>query len=233
MEWPVQLEQQFTIPIGIDQAWSGLLDIQRVASAFPGATLATHTDDSFTGTVKVKLGPVGLTYRGEAKFTEIDQTAHRVALVASGTDIKGNGNASAAVHAVLSKGSDDSTVCDLQTHLEVTGKAAQFGRGIVVDIGNRVLSQFARNLEKSFREPVTAQERGAATADSPAASPSEALPIRGVPTATDHDSAGQDSLDALDLLWSSPVGRRVVVSLGAFLSLLLMALVLRRRDSRS
>jgi uncharacterized protein len=222
----VQLDQQFTIPIDIEKAWSGLLDITRVAAAFPGATLATHTDDSFTGTVKVKLGPVSLTYRGEATFTEIDEAGRRVAIVASGSDVKGNGTASADVRAALSEGPDSTTICHLKTNLEITGKAAQFGRGIVVDIGNRVLSQFAANLEQSFREPTPEPEPAAAA-------PAAPVPLRAAtPAAPVRAACDQDSLDALDLLWGSPAGRRGVVGAGALL-LVLLLLVVRRRTAAS
>jgi len=218
----VQLDQQFTIPVDIETTWAGLLDITRVAAAFPGATLADHTDDSFTGTVKVKLGPVGLTYRGKATFTEIDGAAHRVAIVASGSDVKGNGNASADVHAALTAGPDGSTVCDLRTNLEITGKAAQFGRGLVVDIGNRVLSQFARNLETSFHQPAPA----------PAAPPGPAVPIRAAAPVPVQDPAAvaSDQLDALGLLWGSPLGRRGLLSTAALL-LAMFAFALGRRTA--
>ncbi|MFB9745346.1 SRPBCC family protein [Pseudonocardia sulfidoxydans] len=215
----MQLDHQFTIPVDVETTWAGLLDITRVATAFPGATLADHTDDSFTGTVKVKLGPVGLTYRGKATFTEVDEAARRVAIVASGSDVKGNGNASADVHATLAAGPDGSTVCDLRTNLEVTGKAAQFGRGLVVDIGNRVLTQFARNLEKSFHQPAPAP-------------PDPAVPIRAAAAAPVQDpaAAASDQLDALGLLWGSPRGRRGLLSTAALL-LAVFAFVLGRRTA--
>ncbi|MGD9990634.1 SRPBCC family protein [Pseudonocardia sp.] len=213
----MQLDQQFTIPVDVETTWAGLLDITRVAAAFPGATLPDHTDDSFTGTVKVKLGPVGLTYRGTARFTEVDATTHRIAIAASGADLKGNGNATADVHATLTPGPHGSTVCDLRTTLEITGTAAQFGRGLVVDIGNRVLSQFARNLEKSFLEP----------APPPAAPRPDAVPVLAAAPAAPADA---DQLDALGLLWGSPLGRRGLLGTAALL-LTVLAFVAGRRTA--
>ncbi|AEA25152.1 SRPBCC family protein [Pseudonocardia benzenivorans] len=222
----MQLDQQFTIPVDVETTWAGLLDITRVAAAFPGATLTDHTGDSFTGTVKVKLGPVGLTYRGKATFTEVDETAHRVAIVASGSDVKGNGNASADVHATLTPGPDGSTVCALRTNLEITGKAAQFGRGLVVDIGNRVLTQFARNLEKSFGEP---EPDAASTTETAAATPRDgAVPLRTAGPVPVPATDTSDQLDALDLVWSSPLGRRGLLGTAALL-LAVFAFVLGRR----
>ncbi|WP_158703408.1 SRPBCC family protein [Pseudonocardia dioxanivorans] len=224
----MQLDQQFTIPVDVETTWAGLLDITRVAAAFPGATLTDHTGDSFTGTVKVKLGPVGLTYRGKATFTEVDETAHRVAIVASGSDVKGNGNASADVHATLTPGPDGSTVCALRTNLEITGKAAQFGRGLVVDIGNRVLTQFARNLEKSFDEPEPEPD-AATTTETAAATPRDgAVPLRTATPVPVPATDTPDQLDALDLVWSSPLGRRGLLSTAALL-LAVFAFVLGRR----
>lgn len=226
----MQLDHQFSIPVDVDRAWAGLLDIQRVAAAFPGASLATHTAESFTGMVRVKLGPVGLNYRGEAEFTEIDETSHRVSIAASGADIKGNGNASANVHARLSPGPDGTTVCDLQTNLEITGKAAQFGRGIVVDIGNRILSQFARNLEKSFHEPDPAPTADAASTLSDATTGrAPVAAIRATAPAPSAERTEPESLDALGLLWSSPAARRGLLGLGVLLTLLVV--VARRRSA--
>jgi carbon monoxide dehydrogenase subunit G len=221
----VQLDQRFTIPIDIERAWTGLLDVNRVAKAFPGATLAEHGEDSFTGTVKVKLGPVQLSYRGEARFTEIDRANRRISLVASGVDTKGNGTAAADVTAVVSETPDGSTVCELKTTLDITGPAAQFGRGIVVDIGNRVLSQFARNLEKSFLEPEPVAE------STPARPPRTVRPVPEATAAGPLERPDEEPLDLGGLVWNSRLGRHALVGLAASI-LVLVVIAVRGRNAR-
>src|SRR5581483_3254073 len=97
----VRLEHSFEVPVPVEQAWTVLLDIERVAPCMPGATLTSHEGDDFTGTVKVKLGPVNLTYKGKGRFVEIDEAAHRVLVTASGADSRGAGTAAAKVTAAL------------------------------------------------------------------------------------------------------------------------------------
>ena len=138
----MQLEHSFTVPVGIDDAWKVLLDIERVAPCMPGAALETVDGDDFTGTVKVKLGPIGLTYKGKASFVEKDEAAHRATINAQGRDARGNGTASAKVTATLTDQGGDTKV-DVVTDLDITGKPAQFGRGVMVDVGNKLIGQFA------------------------------------------------------------------------------------------
>ena len=139
----MQLEHTFTVPAGIDQAWQVLLDIERVAPCMPGASLDTVDGDNFTGTVKVRLGPIGLTYKGKASFVEKDEAAHRVVIDAQGKDSRGNGTASAKVTATLVADGDQATKVAVLTDLNITGKPAQFGRGVMVDVGNKLIGQFA------------------------------------------------------------------------------------------
>lgn len=138
----MQLEHSFTVPVGVDEAWKVLLDIERVAPCMPGAALETVDGDDFTGTVKVKLGPISLTYKGKASFVEKDEAAHRAVINAQGRDARGNGTASAKVSATLTDQSGQTKV-DVLTDLDITGKPAQFGRGVMVDVGNKLIGQFA------------------------------------------------------------------------------------------
>ena len=125
----MQLEHSFTVPVGIEDAWNVLLDIERVAPCMPGAALGSVDGDNFTGTVKVKLGPVGLTYKGKASFVEKDAAAHRAVIDARGRDARGNGTANALVTATLeSTAEGGSTTVNVVTDLNITGKPAQFGR---------------------------------------------------------------------------------------------------------
>jgi len=138
----VQLEHSFTVPAGIDEAWRVLLDIERIAPCMPGAAIDSVDGDDFTGTVKVKLGPIGLTYKGKASFVEKDEAAHRAVIDARGRDARGNGTAAAKITANLAE-SGTGTQVTVVTELDITGKPAQFGRGVMVDVGNKLIGQFA------------------------------------------------------------------------------------------
>jgi carbon monoxide dehydrogenase subunit G len=147
----VQLENSFTVPVPIDEAWRVLLDIERIAPCMPGAALDTVDGDDFTGRVKVKLGPINLTYQGKASFIEKDEVAHRAVIDARGKDQRGNGTATATVTARLtSEGSI--TRVDVLTDLNITGRPAQFGRGVMTDVGNKLLGQFADKLAAQLGE---------------------------------------------------------------------------------
>jgi carbon monoxide dehydrogenase subunit G len=156
----LELDHSFTVPVGIDEAWRALLDIERVAPCMPGAALDSVDGDDFTGIVKVKLGPIGLTYKGKASFVEKDESAHRAVIDARGRDARGNGTAAAKVTATLT-GDGDVTSVAVHTELDITGKPAQFGRGVMVDVGNKLIGQFADNLAAQLRgaEPEAEPQR--------------------------------------------------------------------------
>src|ERR1700712_292251 len=148
----MQLKHNFTVPADIDQAWEVLLDIERIAPCMPGAAIETVDGDDFTGTVKVRLGPIGLTYRGKASFVEKDVAVHRAVIDAQGKDARGNGTAKAIITATLtSQGSG--TAVSVVTDLNITGKPAQFGRGVMVDVGNKLIGQFADCLAGKLSGP--------------------------------------------------------------------------------
>jgi carbon monoxide dehydrogenase subunit G len=147
----VQLENSFTVPVPIDEAWRVLLDIERIAPCMPGAALDSVTGDDFTGRVKVKLGPINLTYQGKASFVEKDEAAHRAVIDARGKDQRGNGTAAAVVTAVLAAEGSVTRV-DVVTDLNITGRPAQFGRGVMTDVGNKLLGQFADKLAAQLGE---------------------------------------------------------------------------------
>jgi carbon monoxide dehydrogenase subunit G len=160
----VQLENSFTVPVPVDEAWRVLLDIERIAPCMPGAALDSVTGDDFTGRVKVKLGPINLTYQGKASFVEKDETAHKAVIDARGKDQRGNGTASATVTATL-RSEGQSTRVDVLTDLNITGKPAQFGRGVMTDVGNKLLGQFADKLAAQLGEG----DQGAAPTATPPA----------------------------------------------------------------
>ncbi|MEI4273688.1 SRPBCC domain-containing protein [Klenkia sp. LSe6-5] len=147
----MQLENSFLVPVPVDDAWKVLLDIERIAPCMPGAALDSVEGDDFTGRVKVKLGPINLTYAGKASFIEKDEDAHKAVIDARGKDQRGNGTAAAVVTAQL-KAEGDSTRVDVLTDLNITGRPAQFGRGVMTDVGNKLLGQFADKLAAQLGE---------------------------------------------------------------------------------
>ena len=157
----MQLENSFTVPVPIDEAWRVLLDIERIAPCMPGAALDSVTGDDFTGRVKVKLGPINLTYQGKASFIEKDESAYKAVIDGRGKDQRGNGTANALITAQL-KAEGSTTRVDVLTDLNITGRPAQFGRGVMTDVGNKLLGQFADKL---------AAQLGAGDAGLPAPAP--------------------------------------------------------------
>jgi carbon monoxide dehydrogenase subunit G len=140
----MQMEHAFTVPVPVAQAWSVLLDVERVAPCMPGATLTSFDGEAFEGTVRVKLGPVSMTYKGHGRFTSTDEAARRVVIEASGRDSRGGGTAAATATAQLTPAEEGAaTMVTVVTDLAVTGRPAQFGRGMIADVGGRLLGQFA------------------------------------------------------------------------------------------
>ena len=146
----MQLENSFTVPVPIDEAWRVLLDIERIAPCMPGAALDSVDGDDFTGRVKVKLGPINLTYQGKASFIEKDEAAHKAVIDARGKDQRGNGTA-AASFAVTTAAEGAITRVDVLTDLNITGRPAQFGRGVMTDVGNKLLGRCRDLLDRTGR----------------------------------------------------------------------------------
>ena len=147
----MELTHDFTVPTDIETAWATFLDLERVGSCFPGATVTEASGESFSGTVKVKLGPIALQYAGSGQFLERDDAAHRAVLEAKGKDKRGNGTAGATVTMQLAP-SAEGTRIDVTTELQVTGKPAQFGRGVMQDVSDKLLQQFIACIEGQFAE---------------------------------------------------------------------------------
>jgi len=149
----MQLEYQFTVPVPASRALAVLLDVERVAPCVPGATLTAFDGTDFQGTVKVRLGPVSLTYRGKGRIVEHDEPAGRVSMVASGQDSRGAGMASATVTAAVAPAGDpQSTVVTTTVDLTITGRAAQYGRGMIAEVGGKLVAQFADCLAQRLAE---------------------------------------------------------------------------------
>ncbi|SDI66318.1 Carbon monoxide dehydrogenase subunit G [Actinokineospora alba] len=145
----MQLEHRFTVPADIDTVWAALMDPERVAPCMPGATLTEYSGTTFTGTVKVKVGPISLLYKGSGEFVETDEDAHRTTIKASGKDSRGNGTATATVTVTLVENGTN-TDGEVRTDLAITGKPAQFGRGLISEVGTKILNTFADCLAKKL-----------------------------------------------------------------------------------
>lgn len=181
----MRLEHEFTVPVPVEQAWDVLLDVERVAPCMPGATIESVQGDSFTGKVKVRVGPVTVAYTGTASFLEKDAETRRVVVQAKGRETRGAGTAAATVTAVLNQ-VDDGTKVNVETDLAITGRPAQFGRGVMDEVGAKLLGQFADCLADRLGagEPAPAAEEAAGAAAAISGEPSEAgEPAAGAPTA--------------------------------------------------
>ena len=182
----MELQNSFTVPADIETAWKQLLDVESVAPCMPGATLETVDGDDVTGNVKVKLGPVSMSYAGKATFIKKDEETHTAVLEGSGKEAKGGGTAKVLVTTTLVAEAPDRTRVDVLTDLTITGKAAQFGRGVMQDVAGRIIDQFAANLAASMTAPVAVA--AGATADGAPAAPrpvqaAEAIDLGAVATA--------------------------------------------------
>jgi carbon monoxide dehydrogenase subunit G len=162
----VEFDNAFEVPVPPEQAWKLLMDIERIAPCVPGAALTQKVDDrTYKGTIAVKLGPVALTFAGQAKFEEMDEAAKRARVKAQGSDAKGRGGASATVGVHLEPSPKGAKVL-IHTNLQLSGAVAQYGRGVgmVKDLAQAIIGQFAANLEKNVIAP-----SGAAAAEKPQA----------------------------------------------------------------
>jgi uncharacterized protein len=174
----VELNNEFRVAVPAAKTWEVLTDVERVAPCLPGATLLSVDGDEFTGAVKVKVGPITVSYKGEAAFQERDTTAQRVVLKASGKETRGNGTAAALVTAQL-KDEGDATSVVITTDLTISGKAAHFGRGVLADVATNLIGQFAKSLEAS----VLGDSAPAATAADDAGDSVDLLKVVALPLA--------------------------------------------------
>jgi carbon monoxide dehydrogenase subunit G len=144
----IELDNSFTVPVPPEQAWDVLLDVERIAPCMPGASVTSVEGDEIEGQVKVKLGPLSLTYKGTAKFTDKNEAGRTISIEATGKETRGSGTASATVQANLTPGDGaGQTLVSIHTSLNVTGKPAQFGRSLLPEVSGKLIQQFATNLE--------------------------------------------------------------------------------------
>ena len=219
----IELDNSFTVPVPPEQAWDVLLDVERIAPCMPGASVTSVEGDEIAGQVKVKLGPLSLSYKGTAKFTEKDPASHTIAIEATGKETRGAGTASATVHASLKPAdAEGQTTVSMHTSLNVTGRPAQFGRSLLPEVSGKLIDQFAANLaaligstsRSAEAEPEAAPAQDA-TATGDAASAATAA---GTAAATQSAAAPaqpmahlqqEDSLNLIKLV-GGPVLKRVI-----------------------
>jgi carbon monoxide dehydrogenase subunit G len=241
----VELTHRFTVPAPLADTWAAFNDIESVAGCFPGATVTSVEGDDFTGTCKVKLGPIALVYGGSGSFTSKDEAAGTFALEAKGKDKRGNGTAGASVTAALTDAGGGSTEVEVVTDLHITGKPAQFGRGVIQDVSDKLLKQFVACLEEKLQGPGAAAEEAAAAPETGAAqvpagvSPAAlaasgdeaggAAPPRAVPSPPPAPPGGEDALDLGATVLPVLVKAYWKQALGLLLVLLVLRRLLRRR----
>ena len=202
----MKLENNFTIDAPVEQAWEALNNPETVAPCFPGATLTSYEGDSFAGTVKVKLGPIAMTYKGKGTYVSRDEAAHEVVIDATGRDSRGNGTASATVTASLAADGPDKTAVSMVTDMAITGKPAQFGRGVISDVADKIIGQFAacvaRKLAPAAAEPAVVGASSEASSDIPTAPARPAR--RAAATAAGGSEAISDSVPEVSTNSAAP-----------------------------
>jgi len=231
----VKIEDSFRVDVPVDQAWKVLLDLERIAPCLPGAQLTEVEGDEYRGTVKIKVGPITAQYKGVAKIEEADEANHTVVLQAEGRDTRGQGNASATVTATLVADGDATTV-NIDTDLNITGKVAQFGRGVMADVSSKLLGQFADNLKKDVLtgEPTTEPTPASEAPTQGTGSPVDAgFASTGVADAGPRkiESKEAEPIDLVDAAGSS-VGKRIAPIVAGLVVVVALRSIFKRRKRR-
>jgi len=227
----MELEHSFTVPVPADQAWDVLIDVERVAPCMPGATLDSVDGDEIKGKIKVKLGPVSMTYAGTARFTERDRDAGVVTLEAAGKETRGAGTAAATVRSEL-RDLGAQTEVTVHTSLNVTGRPAQFGRGVMADVSAKLIGIFAANLADMLAAGNgSAGEPAGPAPDEPAQAATSASTEAAAEVSTAAAAVPAPREDSLNLLGVAglPVLKRIAAPAGALLAALAAVLIWRRR----
>lgn len=233
-----QLVNEFSVALPIEKAWKILTDVEMIAPCLPGATLEEIDGEVYTGSVKIKVGPIVASYKGKASFVEMDHANHKAVLKAEGRDTKGQGNASATITAELTPDGDNTKV-KVTTDLAITGRVAQFGRGILSDVSSKLMGQFADGLEELIA--VNAKPATEAQTTSPEDKPAGETGSEGTvksegaanvtgPRKIEHKE--QDPVDLLGIAGGSLKKRLIPGGFGALVFVLFL-LGRRRRKNRS
>ncbi|MCK4176737.1 SRPBCC family protein [Aciditerrimonas ferrireducens] len=241
----MELTNELEVPVGVDQAWAVLTDLERIAPCMPGAQLQEVVGDEYRGVVKVKVGPITAQYRGAARFVERNDQAHRAVLRAEGRDTRGQGTATATVTATLEP-RGERTLVKLHTDLAITGKVAQFGRGVLADVSSKLLTQFAERLEHDVlagngapekvgsgsRGDEAAREQHATSQPGPGEGPAGTATSNGAPG--ERRQVPLREVEPVDLLETagSPLLKRLLPLLGGVGLLGVVVALWRRRRVR-
>lgn len=235
----MELEHHFEVPVGIDDAWAHLLDMGQIAACFPGATLTSGDGHEYTGSVKVKLGPIQLVYEGSARIIEADETIHQATIEASGSAARSGSTAVMTVIATAESVSASSTAVTMKTNLTITGRPAQFGRGVMSEVGDKILGRFAdclsETLTKSDNGGVREQDADTtASVGSPSSAPAAASGRSAESDSFTHVPITAASHEPIDLLESArgSIIKRLAPVVGGLILLWLMRALFRRRETR-
>lgn len=224
----MQLLNEFEVALPPEQTWTLLTDLEKVAPCLPGASITSVDGEDYHGRAKIKVGPITAEYKGVAQFTEMDASAHRAVLLARGKDARGQGDATATVTATLSP-EGTGTKVTVETDLALTGKVAQFGRGVLADVSGALMGLFADRLQEMVLAEggtPTAAPAPQAPASAPAAAP-QPQPAGAASATTLTPPRGRDDDEVLDVLalaggmpWSKaiPAGGTLVSILAALIS---------------
>ncbi len=229
----MKIEDQFRVEVPVEEAWKVLLDVERIAPCMPGAQLQEIEGDEYRGVVKVKVGPITAQYKGAAKIVEADEAARRIVLKGEGRDTRGQGNASATVTVTLAADGTGTQV-GVDTDLNVTGKVAQFGRGVMADVSAKLLAQFVASLEANVLSGDGDAAAAPAAAPAPATEPaaeSAAAPVPAAPTETGGvrkiDSPEVEPVNLMDAAGGAIAKRVVPVLVGIGVVALVIWLITR------
>ena len=209
----MELKSDFEVSVGVDRAWEVLTNPELIAPCLPGARLDEVEGDEFKGAVKVKVGPISSEYRGKATMVEMNRDDLRIVIRAEGRDSRGAGNAAADITAVMEAASEHSTRVEVITDLKISGKVAQFGRGVLGDVSAKLMGQFVDNLEAMLAESATGEDAEAEDSDDAEAA-GESAP------------AAPAEPEAVDLMDAVPKGLRFLSPLIA--PVLALGLLLKR-----
>lgn len=217
----MKLKNEFTVPAPLEQVWAALLDIGSVAQCLPGATIEPGPEDGvFRGRMKVKLGPVTTVYDGSARLQDVDEDTHTASIAVSAKEAKGQGTASAVITNRV-ESLDGSTRVVAETDVAITGRQAQFGRGIMQDVASNMMGQFAQRFEQQLREGETAPR-------APTRSHAGAGEQTVRPRPSESEQAATEALDLGNVLTATPQFRLAALGAG-LLAALAVVLLARRR----
>ncbi len=230
----MELSNEFEVSATIARTWATLTDVEAIAPCLPGAQLQEIDGEEYRGIVKIKVGPISANYKGAASFVEKDDAAHKAVLKAEGRDVR-NGNANALITAQLVEVDAGTTKVQVTTDLQITGKVAQFGRGVMADVSAKLMGQFADNLQALISSPVNGTNGSAPatpadeTAPAAAAAEAPAAPAPAPPGPRRIEMPEPEPVDLLDAA-GAPVLKRLLPVIGIALALLILRRLLRGRS---